>query len=96
MPSVYLFTVNDAGNRERVQVQTQCSKVTIREDPSVSNWPTTDYEIAEAASGGDAARCKAGTSYTFSAPSGYFFRATETVGYVAAISGSTTFHRIEE
>lgn len=77
-----------------VTAQTNCTQVTIGEDPSVSGWPTTDFLIAKPGSASTPRRISAGGTYTFSAMGGRFTQGT-IVGYVEAVSGSTTFFQDE-
>ena len=56
----FLFTVNDAGNREPITVTGNPRKVTIIELNTGAAWPTTDYEISNVISGGTAHRVLAG------------------------------------
>lgn len=100
---IYKFTVNGVGDREPITVAQECRRVTVREDPTVASWPTTDYNISDVASGGTYTHLKLGLSKVVAENlSGGIFRSGEIVGYIETSdadgtpSGSTTFERIEE
>ena len=66
------------------------SELTVNEDPSVANWPTTDYLVSKPTSADAQRRIPAGQAYTFRRNAGVFVPG-EVVGYVQTVSGSTTF-----
>lgn len=96
---VFLFTVNDAGNREAITAATRCRKVTIIEQNLGASWPTTEYEVGDVISGGVAQRIMAGQAKVF-LPSQrenmQMWEPGEIIGYAATITGSVPFYRIEE
>ena len=92
---VFTFSVNNAGNREAIQVSDYCSKFEIMEDPSVANWPTQDYKISDVATGGTAVQRSAGTPFFFDRKLGKQYSPNETIAYIETLSGVTTFQRIE-
>jgi hypothetical protein len=89
------FTVNNAGDPEPVIVETVCKSITIREDPSVATWPTTDYRIFKPTKTDTPLVKLAGESYVFDRRGGFFFPG-DVAGYVETISGSTIFSQDEE
>jgi hypothetical protein len=91
------FTVNDIGDPEPVIVSIDCKQVMIGEDPSVSGWPTTDYQVKGIEASSDWIQCAAGTKFIFqSTVNAPPFSANQVVGYVQTISGSTTFLKAEQ
>lgn len=72
-----------------VAVQSVCSTITIKEDESVANWPTTAIIIKKPATG-DANTLTAGKSYQFQCPTGQPFTPGKVLGQVYLPSGSTT------
>lgn len=93
------FTVNNTGDPEAVIATIQCREIRIMEDPAVAGWPTTDFLIYNPTIGATPARRLVGTSYVFvqSHDRGQprLFNPNETVGFVATVTGSTTFQMIE-
>ena len=69
-------------------------KVVIQEDPSVANWPTTDYKLKFPDASATAIRRPAGTSWEITCD-GAGFAAGRTIGYVSTVSGTTTFSKYE-
>lgn len=69
-------------------------KVLIQEDPGVAEWPTTDYKIKMPLSTNTAIQRSSGTSFEFS--SDMIIPAGKIVGYVATVSGTTTFQKLEQ
>lgn len=69
--------------------------VTIAEDASVASWPTTDFKILAPTSGDTAIQRPQGTGYTFVCPTA-FWPAGTVVGYVKAVTGTTTFQQYED
>ena len=94
------FTVNSIGEPEPVTAHTECQRITIKEDPSVSGWPTTDYLITGSVPGSTPIRCPAGSEYIFEASSGANliqpFKVGTIVGYIETVTGSTTFQQKED
>lgn len=80
-----------------VTAQSQCSLVTVGEDPSVAGWPTTDFYVSKPGAGPSSAsrRISAGGTYTFDCVGGGKFLPGSVVGYVETVSGSTTFFQDE-
>ena len=93
MTSTTLFTVTNSGPREAVVAATFCNKITIREDPSVANWPTTDFQVSNTPTGSQVAQRPSGTEFQFKQK---LYSPGQVVGYVETITGSTTFQQIEE
>lgn len=69
-------------------------RVIISEDPSVANWPTTDFLIKAPETTNTPIRRVLGTSFVFE--SDVPFPAGKVVGYVANVTGSTTFQQLED
>jgi len=96
----FLITVNNAGNREAITAFTICKRIWIQESPSVTNWPTSDFETSDVASGGQAASYKAGTTPPYFKPQSGQFYPGDIAGYAALIpaspGASTTFQQIED
>lgn len=66
--------------------------ITIREDPSVSGWPTTDFLVSIPTSGQQQIRFRAGQSKSFGGL-GTRYNAGQTVAYVQTVTGTTTFQK---
>jgi hypothetical protein len=89
-----LITVSSAGFTRLVTVS-DCQKVTIGEDPSISGWPTTDYLIARPLITSQPRRVTGGNVYPFTPPYG-MFKPGQTIGFVKATTGTTTFFQDEQ
>src|SRR4051812_47790963 len=92
------ITVNGVGSREAITCTARCRRVTVREDPTVTDWPTTDYNVSDVATGGTYTHRKLGTQCQVAeAPHGHPFSVGEVVGYIETAgtdgtpSGSSTF-----
>lgn len=74
------------------------SLVTVGEDPTVSNWPTTGFKVFGAASGqgGGNGNIAVGQQFTFEAPPGFQFPSGTTVGWLEAATGTTTVDQYEQ
>lgn len=70
------------------------NSVVISEDPSVADWPTTDFNIKLPASTNTAIRRSSGTA--FEIVSDQIIPAGKTIGYVSTVTGTTTFQKIEK
>jgi hypothetical protein len=91
------FTVNSTGDPEPIIVGTNCRKVTVGEDASVSNWPTTDYLVYGTDKQSTPVQRPAGSLTVIERGSAQSaFNKGSIVGYVATVTGSTTFLLIEE
>lgn len=91
------FVANDLLSPEAVVCTVACRSITIGEDPSVTGWPTTDYNIYGKDPGSTAVRRPAGTQFTFEKESRQSaFSPGMIVGYVETVTGSTTFLKIEQ
>jgi len=89
------FTVNASGDPEPVIAHTECTEIIVKEDPSVSGWPTVDYNVLGSVSGSTRIRCAAGTEHRFPASWQQAFKPGDIVGYVETVTGSTTFQQKE-
>ena len=69
---------------------TETPSITISEDPSVANYPTTDFKIMKPTSSDDARRIQAGLSYTFVKNGSARYLAGEIAGYIQAVTAPTT------
>lgn len=70
--------------------------VTVAEDPSVANWPTTDLLIAAPTNAATPIRRPQGTSFTFTCPTAFWPSGT-VVGYIKNVTGaSTTIQQYED
>ena len=96
MAKTNTFSVNDSGDPEAVIVATVCRKVGVGEDPSVANWPTTDFKVYRPDKTNTSRQIPAGVSYIFQKPDGQFYNPGDTAGYVATVTGATTFFQDEE
>lgn len=65
------------------------SSITVREDNSVANWPTTDYLIMKPLAASTPIRFPTGYLYEFSNPTGYIIG--DIAGYIKTVVGTTTF-----
>ena len=89
-----LFTVNAVGDPEPITCKTDCKKIIIGEDPSVSGWPTVAYKIRAPHAASAAHQRPAGTRTEFVSATHY--KTGDIVGYVETVSGSTSFFQWEE
>lgn len=86
-------TVNSSGDTAII-ANSFCKIIVVKENPGVVGWPTTDFLVKK---GGSSTyiRITAGSAYTFqSGPS--FYKLGQTVGYLKAVTGSTTFDQDED
>lgn len=91
------FTVNNVGDPEPVIATIDCREITIGEDPSVADWPTTDYEVKGTVQDSSFVRRPAGTTFQFLKANGLAsFGKGQIVGYVQTVTGSTTFQMREQ
>ena len=89
------FTVTTTATA--VTVQSDSREITVGEDPSVAGWPTGDWVLRQPFAASAAVRRASGTTWTFKSAAGTGgFAKGEVVGYVAVVSGSTTFFQIEQ
>lgn len=95
MAKIKTFAVNDAGDPEVVTAQTVCRTIEVGEDPSVAGWPTTDFKVYVPTSSDGPRQRPAGATYAFVKPPGLFFNPGEVAGYVATVTGATTFFQDE-
>jgi len=75
-----------------VVATSDCSEIWVREDPSVTGWPTTDLLIAEPGPASPAVQYVRGEWIPFKSPTaanGQFAKG-DVVGHVATQSGGTT------
>ena len=96
--TIRLLSVNDIGDREAVVATRVCRRIIIGEQSGA----TTDYDVADAASGGNVIRKLAGSPYVFEKPFGSnmklpgLFSIGDIAGYVNTASGTVNFYVIEE
>ena len=92
MAKTFTFTVNAIGDPEAVTVVTACKRVTVGEDESVANYPTTSFsmrpDILDVPR-----RIGAGKTYTFYRET--YWAPGQICGYVDIPSGTTTFFQDE-
>lgn len=74
---------------QNVVVQSVCNTVTLKEDESVANWPTSALIIKKPATG-DANYITAGKQYFFQAPPNKPWQPGMILGTVNLPTGSTT------
>ena len=86
------MTVADSGLGTPVVAVTDCKRITVGEDPSVVGWPTTDYQVYKPDYNSTPRQIPIGQTYTFEGPR---YWAGQTVGYIKAVTGSTTFYQDE-
>lgn len=87
-------TVTIADSDTAIVTTIATRKVVIMEDPSVSDWPTTDYTIKAPTTSDDAVQKPAGVAHVFEFD--HIVPVGKTIGHVAIITGSsTTFQQIE-
>jgi len=70
--------------------------VTVREDDSVTGWPTTSIIVAAPLSTDVAVQYAGGSAVTFPAPPLTRWAQNQIVGFVKAVTGSTTFQQVEQ
>lgn len=90
-----LITVNSV-SQTPVAALTVCRRIRVQEDPSVSGWPTVDYLVYVPATTDGPMRLTAGVPHLFEKPPGRFFSPGEVAGYLASITGSTSFAQYED
>ena len=88
------FTFSVSTTATPIVTQTATSSVVIQEDPSVANWPTTDFLLQMPTNTDPAIRRTQGTSFEIKSPVGLFQKGA-TVGYVKTVTGTTTFQQYE-
>lgn len=69
---------------------TAAKSITVLEDPTVANWPTSALNVMKPASTDDPRQIPLGGSYTFTPNPGPTFAKGETVGYVILPTGSSS------
>jgi hypothetical protein len=69
-------------------------RIIIREDPSVVNWPTTDYLVSKPLAASPQIRIVMGEKYQFSNEN--YYQPGEIAGYLLTVAGATTFQQDEE
>ena len=87
------LTVN-SGARSAITAFGPATEIVIQEDPSVANWPTTDFLVSKPGSADTQRRVQAGGQYVFRKIMG-IYQAGDTIGYVQTVAGSTTFNQDE-
>lgn len=86
------FTVTNVARTEIV-AHLDGSDVTVEESAAVANYPTTDYDVwGPVIDSTPALRRLAGLPFVFKGP----FRKNQVVGYVQAVSGSSSFIQSEQ
>ena len=70
--------------------------ISIGEDPSVANWPTTAFSVAAPTSSDNPHTVAIGGTFLFQPPSPGSFLPGEVIGYVQTATGSTTFFIAEQ
>ncbi len=77
-----------------VTAQTQCNRITVGEDPSVTNWPTENYKVLKPFSNSNPRQVPIGATYTFERIGVYY--PGDIAGYVQGVTGTTTFFQDEQ
>jgi len=90
-----LFTVNSI-SKVAVTALTVCRRITVAEDPSVTGWPTVGYLVYVPTQNDGPLQKDAGQEQVFEKPHGRFFTPGEVAGYVATLTGSTSFNQYED
>jgi hypothetical protein len=78
-----------------IKATVPAKRIRIKEDPSVSNWPTTDYLIKGDSPSSAEIRVPAGSGFAI-LDSHVVCNVGQTVGYIKSVTGTTTFQMIEE
>lgn len=78
-----------------IVTETETVEVTVGEDPSVVGWPTQDFKVLKPDGSALPRQIPIGGTYTFRRDKTNLYRIGETVGYVQATTGSTTFFQDE-
>ena len=97
-----LVTFNNVGDRDELVTVRVCKKVVITEDRKNANWPTTEYNWSDVASGGVVITRKRGEETIFEkhTPDGriILYSAGERVAFFETIGGvaSADFQIVEE
>ena len=79
---------------QAVTATTVCHTITVKEDESLSNWPTVSLWISSTAASAPN-KLTAGKSFVFESTPGMLFRPGDIVGYVATATSSTTGTQVE-
>lgn len=90
-----LLTFNSISKTPIVAL-TVCRRIRIREDPSVSNWPTVTYIINVPTSSDSPAYKNPGEEHPFEKPGKNYFQVGEIAGYGSTPSGSSSFSQYED
>lgn len=91
MAKTQLDTIN--GTLTPIKTTDYCSRVVMREDASVANWPTTDILVSKPDNTAQSVRFVSGEWIIFrknDQGGRSFFRKGETVGWLATVSGAAT------
>ena len=86
------MSVSNSGLGTPVIAVTACRKITVGEDPSVSGWPTVDYQVYRPDYNSTPRQVSTGLTYTFESAG---FIPGQTVGYIKAIGSASTFFQDE-
>lgn len=95
MPATKTFTVDSIGDPEPIQVVSSCRKVVIREDVSVSGWPTVEFNVMAPLQASPKVRYTNGESMSLVAENKGYFKVGSIIGYIEAVSGSALFSQLE-
>jgi len=95
MAKTSTFSVDNVGDPEPVIIDTNCTEVMFGEDPSVANFPTTDWTLRAPSKTDTPIRQEIGTQKVMRPPKGHTFDIGQIVAYVATVIGTTTFRKWE-
>ncbi len=92
------FTVNDVGAPEEIIAHSYCRRIALKEDPSVANWPTTNFRYRAMRSDTDFVEAPAGMPVFFENLEAQrpLFVSGQKIALIETVTGSTSFQQIEE
>ena len=100
MAKTLLLTVGSSPVPIRVRSLTPVAWVNLKEDSSVADWPTTEFEITGPAVNDAPVRFPAGVGFIFDAnamgPGSSRYPPGTLLGYLTAVTGTTTFQQVEQ
>jgi|SRR3989304_5183236 len=95
-------TFNNAGDKDELVTVGVCRRITVKESPKNTGWPTTEWDWADAATGGNENRETFGGSKVFEKGNGpdgkpIFYGPVERVTFIETVTvASAVFSVVEE
>jgi hypothetical protein len=96
MAATIQVSVSDIADTAIV-VQSFCKSITVAESVAIANWPTTGFLVKKPLSSSTGIPYNAGSLYSFSNTSGFYYPG-QIAGYIRAtkVGTSTTFNQDED